>query len=205
MSNQSSPSRPRDRAGTEAAIVEAATRLLLREGWPALNVQTVAGEAGVDRKLVYRYFDGVDGVVDRIAAGAEARLSTRMEAAPRSTATTYRDFTREMLAAWLGALRADPVALRLLAWESSQDTPLLRRLEARRSAVLQAWTRERRPRLRLPPSGDLAALSVVLLAAVQQLAVAEDARSAFGGILLDDTGWARIEAAVDRLVNSWPD
>ncbi|MDP2116608.1 MAG: chorismate-binding protein, partial [Brevundimonas sp.] len=61
--------RLRSRPATEALIVEAGERILLRDGFPGLNVQTLAAEAGCDRKLVYRYFDGADGVVARIAAG----------------------------------------------------------------------------------------------------------------------------------------
>ena len=62
-----SPTKLRDRPATEAGIVAAAERLLLAQGWTGLNVQTLAAEAGVDRKLIYRYFEGVEGVVERLA------------------------------------------------------------------------------------------------------------------------------------------
>jgi AcrR family transcriptional regulator len=197
--------RLRDRVATEGAIVEAAERLLVRGGWSGVNVQTLAAEAGVDRKLVYRYFDGVDGVIDRLAGASELWLGRSLAAAPPSQAATYRDFAREMLKAYLAALRANPVMLRLLAWEMTEDSPLLRRLEARRSEVLQAWVRDRRPRLRQPPQGDMPALNIVLLAAVQHLALAGAQREAFGGVALDDSGWARVDAALDRLLDAYPD
>ena len=47
----------------DEGAVEAGERILLRDGFPGLNVQTLAAEAGCDRKLVYRYFDGADGVL----------------------------------------------------------------------------------------------------------------------------------------------
>ncbi|MDI6624761.1 MAG: TetR/AcrR family transcriptional regulator, partial [Brevundimonas sp.] len=74
MAESPAPARLRDRSATEALIVEAGERILLRDGFPGLNVQTLAAEAGCDRKLVYRYFDGADGVVARIAARAHAAL-----------------------------------------------------------------------------------------------------------------------------------
>lgn len=201
----SSAPRLRDRAATEGAIVAAAERLLVRDGWSGVNVQTVAAEARVDRKLVYRYFDGVDGVIDRLAGTAELWLGRSLAMAPPSQATSYRDFAREMIKAYLLALRDNPVMLRMLAWELTQDTPLLRRLEARRSEVLQAWVRERRPRLRQSPQGDMPALNIVLLAAVQYLALAGARREAFAGVALDETGWARLDAALDRLLDAYPD
>lgn len=195
----------RDRPTTEAGIIAAAERLLLAQGWTGLNVQTLAAEAGVDRKLIYRYFEGVDGVVERLAARLDLGLGQTLAAEPPSSATAYRQFARETLTAWLRALRANPLLVRMLAWELAQDTPLLRRTEAARSAVIQAWIRERRPRLKAPPTGDIAALNSVLLAAVQHLVLSAHARGTFAGVTLDDAGWARIEAALDTLTTVWPD
>lgn len=201
----SSPARLRDRRATEAAIVEAGQRILLRDGFPGLNVQTLAAEAGCDRKLVYRYFEGTDGVVARIAARANASLVRFLDAVPASRTESLRGFARESLSAWLGALRASPLTLRLMAWALVESSPLLNRIEAERSAVLQAWMRERRPRLRTPPAGDAVAVNAVLLAAVQHLALSGGARPGVGGIALDDAGWARIEAALDALLVAFPE
>ncbi|HVL42925.1 MAG TPA: TetR/AcrR family transcriptional regulator, partial [Brevundimonas sp.] len=177
--------RLRDRSATEAAIVAAGERILLRDGFPGLNVQTLAAEAGCDRKLVYRYFDGVDGAVDRIAARAHAALAASLASIPLVETASLRTFARISLLTWLAALRASPLSLRLMAWALVEDSDLLRRIEADRAAVLQNWMRERRPRLRVPPAGDLVALNAVLLASVQHLALAAPRRD-FGGVTLDD-------------------
>ena len=116
--------RPRDRSGTETAIIEAARRLLLRDGWTALNVQALAAEAGVDRKLIYRYFTDLDGVVERLAGRPDIWLGQALAEQPPSTATTYRAFMRESVLAYLHVLRTQPLVLRMLAWEIAQDTPL---------------------------------------------------------------------------------
>lgn len=200
-----SPTKLRDRPATEAGIVAAAERLLLAEGWTGLNVQTLAAEAGVDRKLIYRYFEGVEGVVERLAVRLDLWLGQTLAAEPPSSATSYRQFARETLTAYLRALRANPLILRLLAWELAQDTPLLRKMELARAGVMQAWVRDRRPLLKAPPTGDIVALNVVLLGAVQHLALAAAARGAFAGVTLDDAGWSRIETAIDTLTRVWPD
>lgn len=197
--------RLRDRSTTEGLIVEAGERILLRDGFTGLNVQSLAAEAGCDRKLVYRYFEGADGVVERIAARADVALATHLACVPHTEAGSVRDFARISLAAWLGALRATPLALRLMAWALVEASPLLNRIEAGRSAVLQAWLRERRPRLRLPPSGDAVAINAVLLAAVQHLALTGEARPGVGGVALDEAGWTRIEGALDALLAAFPD
>lgn len=205
MAESTQPARLRDRASTERLIVEAGERILLRDGFPGLNVQTLAAEAGCDRKLVYRYFEGADGVVEKIAARAHAGLVRSLDAAPAEEAASLRAFARLSLAAWIAALRASPLTLRLMAWALVESSPLLNRIEDQRAAVLQAWMRERRPRLRVPPEGDPVALNAVLLAAVQHLALSAGSRPGVGGVALDDAGWARIEAALDQLLVAFPD
>lgn len=200
-----SPVRLRDRSATEGLIVEAGERILLRDGFPGLNVQTLAAEAGCDRKLVYRYFDGADGVVEKIAGRAHAGLVRSLDSVPVAETESLRAFARLSLSAWVAALRASPLTLRLMAWALVESSPLLNRVEEQRSAVLQAWMRERRPRLRVPPEGDPVALNAVLLAAVQHLALSAGARPGVGGVALDDAGWVRIEAALDRLLVAFPD
>jgi len=195
---------PRDRAGTQKRIVDAGERLLLRQGFSGLNIQTLAAEAGCDRKLVYRYFDNVDGVVVRLAERALAELVRALDGRPKSQAESRRAFARDSLQAWLTALRASPLTLRLMAWALAENRPVLARIEAERGALLQAWMRERRPRLKAAPEGDPAALNAVLLGAVQQLALAELAGRTVGGVVLDPSGWSRIDLALDRLLDAFP-
>lgn len=183
----------------------AAERILLAEGWTGLNVNTLAAEAGFDRKLIYRYFNGVDGVVERLAGRLDLWLGETLAAHPPMATSSYRAFASDMLRAYLGALRANPLILRLLAWELSQDTPLLRRMQAARSAVFQRWTASRRPNLPLPTGVDVVALNAVFLAAIQHLALAATARGRFAGVSLDDPGWLRIETALDRMLEAYPD
>jgi len=197
--------RLRSRPATEASIVEAGERILLRDGFPGLNVQTLAAEAGCDRKLVYRYFDGADGVVVRIAARAHAELVRTLDATPPAGSESLRAFARESLSAWLGALRASPLTLRLMAWALVEASPLLNRIQSEPPAVPQAWMPQRPPRLRVPPSGDAVAINAVLLAAVQHLALSGGSRPGVGGVSLDEAGWTRIEGALDALLAAFPD
>jgi AcrR family transcriptional regulator len=197
--------RLRDRSATEAAIVQAGEAVLLRDGFTGLNVQTIAVQAGCDRKLVYRYFDGTDGVVRLLARQAHADLVAHLAAVPPVEAESPRAFAHHGLLTWFAALRASPLALRLMAWGLVEDSPLLREIEAERNAVLQAWMRERRPRLRTPPRTDVPALNAVLMAAVQALALASQTRGSVSGVVLDDSGCARIEDAIGHLLAAWPD
>lgn len=183
----------RDRAATKRAIIDAAAGLLADRGFAALNVQAVAEAAGVDRKLVYRYFGGVEGVVERL--GAEARW-TLGEAAGQTGAGDYGSAVAQLVLAYGRALAGDPVLRGLTAWETVEDAPVLRALDASRSAAMQTWTAQRLAGVPRPAGVDVAAVNAVLIAAIQMLALRRALERPFAGMTLDDAGWVRIEAAV---------
>ena len=58
--------RPRNRAGTERAIFIAARTLLAEEGFQGFGVNAVARRAGCDKQLIYRYYGGLNGLIDAI-------------------------------------------------------------------------------------------------------------------------------------------
>ncbi|MFA7262037.1 MAG: helix-turn-helix domain-containing protein [Caulobacter sp.] len=196
MSRPEGSPTPRDRATTERGIVEAAAALLAQRGFAALNVQAIAEAAGVDRKLVYRYFGGVEGVVERL--GAEVRW-TLGEATDARPAGSYGEAAAGLALAYGQALAGDPLMRGLAAWEVVEDTPVLRNLDAARSAAMQGWTATRLAGLERPTGIDVPAINAVLIAGVQMLALRRARQRPFAGVALDDAGWARIEAAVERI------
>jgi AcrR family transcriptional regulator len=58
-----SPRRQQQAAATRRAILEAAERLLVRDGYPATTMEAIAGEAGVSLKTVYLTFTTKSGLL----------------------------------------------------------------------------------------------------------------------------------------------
>ena len=183
----------RDRPATERSIIQAAAGLLAEKGFAALNVQAVAEAAGVDRKLVYRYFGGVEGVVERLGADVHWTLGTAEDAAP---AGSYGEAAAGLVLAYGRALTGDPLMRGLVAWETVDDTPMLRTLDAARSVAMQAWAAQRLEGVPRPAGVDVPAINALLIAGVQMLALRREQQRPFAGVALDEAGWARIEAAV---------
>lgn len=196
MSRPDAPPAPRDRPATERAIVEAAAGLLATRGFSALNVQAVAEAAGVDRKLVYRYFGGVEGVVERL--GSEIRWTLGKADRPAS-GDSYGAAIGHLARAYADALAGDATLRGLIAWELVESTPLLQALEAARSAAMQTWMAGRIAGLHRPDGVDAPAVNAILIAGVQLLALRRGQGRPFAGVTLNDAGWARIEAAVETL------
>jgi AcrR family transcriptional regulator len=192
--------RPRDRARTEGEIVAAAARLAARDGFGALGVNSLAAEAGYDKKLIARYFGGLDGVVAALGREVDLWLG---RADPPAPAGDYAGMVRGMLAAYGAALRADRLLQGLLAWELVAPSPALRRMNASRSRAMQAWFARARGTIEAPPGVDAPATNAVLLAALHHLALRERTLGDFAGLPLKTAAdWARVEAALDALLRA---
>src|ERR1700712_2359383 len=132
--------RVRDRAGTERAILDAAKRLLAEEGFQNFGINAVARGAGCDKQLIYRYYGGLDGLVEAIGTDLGSWVKDRIpEDAGGVFLLTYGDLMERLVLQFIEALRADPVMRGIVAWEISERPEQVRRLSEARSKALALW------------------------------------------------------------------
>jgi AcrR family transcriptional regulator len=195
---KATPIRTRDAEATRGRILAAVGSLLVREGFGALGVNSVAREAGVDKVLIYRYFGGMDELLETWGRGSdfwpsvEEILGPEPEQAPAQLAAG-------MLKRHLQALRTRPHTLEVLAWEARGDHPLTRILatirEERSEALLVSLPKSFRA-----PGVDMAAISAVLGAGLQYLLLRSRSVEVYSGVAIGSPeGWQRLEAALDDL------
>src|SRR5512146_1311761 len=76
---------------TKERIVQAAGRLLARDGYRAMGVNAIAEEAGADKVLIYRYFGGLPGLLGTLARAHPLwpMANTVLDAAPTLERALY--------------------------------------------------------------------------------------------------------------------
>jgi AcrR family transcriptional regulator len=196
------PPRPRDRQATRERVLDAVGRLLAREGFGSLGVNAVAREAGVDKVLIYRYFGGLEALLEAwgrtnvLGAGRRNGDDSGAAASPADRAAAF-------LSAYVRDLRESPEALEVMRWELVEDNALTRRLAEVRETEGFADLRA----LGLPKAKaaavDLPAVAAVLTAGLLHLALrARSAPEWLGIPLRTDEGWARIERAAVALARA---
>ena len=62
------------RVKTETALLDAFEAVLIRDGASDVTVQAIADEAGVAKTLIYKYFDGIEGLIKTWAEQRELFL-----------------------------------------------------------------------------------------------------------------------------------
>lgn len=193
----------RDRARTQAAIVAAARDVLAEAGFQGFGVNAVARAAGCDKQLIYRYFGGLEGLVDAIGADLATWLEDSLAAPAQAPPATYGELSERLILGFLEALRANVLVQKIAAWEIADPSPLVARLTAARGAAMIRWMAGVRGELTPPPGLDAPALNLFLIAAVQQLVLSSSAVGAFSGVpLRTDADWARVRAAALHIIRA---
>ena len=194
-------SRTRDRARMEAAIIAAARQVLAESGFQGFGVNAVARRADCDKQLIYRYFGGLEGLVEAIGSQLATWLEDSLAEPGEAPPATYADLAERLILRFLDALRANPLVQKIAAWEVADPSPLVACLTMARGMAMVRWIARMRGDLTPPAALDAPALNVVLIAAVQQLVLSGASSGMFSGVdLRTDADWDRIRTAVRRLV-----
>ncbi len=194
----SNPVRSRDAAATRKRILDAVGSLLVREGFGALGVNAVAREAGVDKVLIYRYFGGIDHLLE--AWGNELDFWPSVaEILGDAQEPDPAEFAVGMLKRHLHALRVRPHTLEVMAWEAVERHPLTRILDRIRETRAEQLM-EAIPAQLFGPGQDLPAISALLNAGLQYLLLRSRTVERYNGVLIaSPEGWARIESALQTI------
>ena len=191
----------RDRARTESAIVAAAREVLAAEGFQGFGINAVARRAGCDKQLIYRYFGGLDGLIDTIGAQLADWIGSSLDPADEAPPATYGEMSERLILRFLDALRGDALVQKIAAWEIADPSPLVARLTQARGVAMARWMARTRGDLTPPEGVDAPAFNMFLIAGVQQLVLAGAAAGQFSNIsLTTEADWDRVRAAARRII-----
>ena len=197
----------RNRDATKDALIQAVGTLITSQGFDALGVNAVAREAGVDKVLIYRYFDGLSGLL--AAYGNQGDYWWQVD---DLIGDHLPGPSEDSLSAWLSLvfqrhvdyLRHHLVTQVVLAWAMSERNPLTEALEE---------TRERRGRelmhriLAKTGTDDrdtmryIGPVMTLLQAASDHLVAHGRLQRTYGGVdVASDFGWSQIYETVEVML-----
>lgn len=191
----------RDASATRGRILEAVGRLLVRDGFGALGVNAVAREAGVDKVLIYRYFGGMDQLLEAWGNASDFWPTVDEVMGPEPE-ENLAGLVAGLLKRHLRALKARPHTLEVLAWETVTQHPLtaiLDRVREARSEQLMEALAHRFHEAKI----DVHAFAALMGAGMQHLLLRSRTVGIFNGIPIGvPEGWDRLEKTVDHICAS---
>jgi len=192
------------RQQTEQHILQALEAQIREAGMGSIGVNAIARRAGVSKELIYRYFDGLDGLLLRWMQ--EQDFWTGQRGLPEKTESsdqTPRQLVLDMLRAQVDALSSNETLREVRRWELVELNEVTSRLAQRREKAARSFI----DRIDgLSPDIDMPATVSVMLAGVLYLMLRAKTESRFLGVpIRTEEGWERIFNALDTLTSAFPE
>ncbi|WP_432738491.1 TetR/AcrR family transcriptional regulator [Maridesulfovibrio sp. FT414] len=187
---------------TRRKILHAAYKCAAKNGFNRLDVEEVVQRAGVSRKILYSYFNGLENLM--IELGCSGIYWPTTEELLANAPAQFPDLPpEEQVGAFFSALRRTletrPDTLKLLAWEMLERTPLSEVLEDIRIRTALEFFEHLTPDV--PDDADLAAAVALLGGGISYLAIRALTTRHFGGVSLqEEIGWERMEKTMNQML-----
>ncbi len=196
------PARRRDSDATRRRILDAALAVLAEDGFGAFGVNALAKRADADKVLIYRYFGGLEGVLEALANRIDLWIDS--DALDQVPAGGYAEVFGEFLVRYARALRRNDLVRRVLAWELVENNDGVRKLGEARARAVRAWFAKARVKAQAATADpDAPAINALLIAGVHHLVLRELTAGEFAGLdLRDPSGWTRVESAIRRVIDA---
>lgn len=195
----------RDKEETKARILAAVGKLLAESGFRQLGINAIAREAGVDKVLIYRYFDDLPSLLQTFGKEGDYWISTNELVSDEATAeaSSLTDLTVKLLIHFLHDLKERPITQEIMRWELLEANELTSELAKVREQTAVASLDFLAEKCELPANKDMPASVAILVAGMVYLVLRSKASSTFFGIdLTSADGWVRIEKAAASMIHA---
>ncbi|MPR34109.1 TetR/AcrR family transcriptional regulator [Salmonirosea aquatica] len=188
----------RDRERTKGKILKAVGEVIEKYGTEKVGVNLIAREAGVNKVLIYRYFGGVDGLMEQYVKTGQYTSTSSLEyienlpiPAPEDRAKMWAD----VLTKGLADLRERKATRDLIRWEIGAGKPVM--TDARNDSSMKMYEKIGE----LPNYPNTSPMLAILIGGMYHLAVSADYRDKFATVdLQSEEDWKRLEQTMKDII-----
>jgi AcrR family transcriptional regulator len=193
----------RDKENTKKKFIDAVGRLVVREGFAAVGVNSVAKEAGADKTLIYRYFGDMEGLLAAFISSRDYFSNLQSQLGDPSRINSVDELIAVMKKIFIGQLReilSNKELREILIWELSADSKAAKMTAKIREKSSVDFVNAVKERF-IIEDVDAEALLSILSASIYYLALRAKTVNVFTGIKFNDEGWQRMEASISSLID----
>lgn len=131
MERKSAAGSIRNKERSKKKFLEAVGKILKTKGHTALKVTDIAATAGVDKKMIYNYFGGIDGLIDEYIRSQDYWSKVTIDEVDKIKPKLDdggQSFMEEMLLSQFDYVYKSKEAQKLLLWRISESRKSLRKL-----------------------------------------------------------------------------
>lgn len=197
----------RDREETKTKILQAVGQVLATSGFQGLGINAIARVAGVDKVLIYRYFEDLPTLLKTFAQSGEyvGSLDRFLAQLGDDQLSDWRSAMVMFVMTYAQLLHHNPLSQEIFRWELTEKNELTESLAVSREELIQAglaWVRQKYPET---IERDLESISAILLSSVTYLVLRSRTRKTFLDIdFATSAGAAQIQATMRQFLASIP-
>ncbi|SES77027.1 TetR/AcrR family transcriptional regulator [Prevotella sp. kh1p2] len=189
----------KNRATTEAKLLQAVGEIIARDGFEALGIRKIAEQANANKTLIYRYFNSMNGLIVAYLKANDFWTS------PKSTnfnGKNAREHLKNFYRQEVSLLRANVALRKLRCWELTTENELIDEIRERREENGRQFMEEM-VRYAATEKNNIQAIATLLDAGIVNLALCADKFQFYNGIdIQSNEGWEQILRGIDTLIDA---
>ena len=194
----------RDKEETKQKLIDAVGQIMIKGGYQDVGVNAVAKEAGVDKVLIYRYFDGLDGLLAAFADQQDyfSKLNEFVQMPENvETKSDAVELSKQVFIGQLRHARENTMLQQILLWELNETNPATQALAEKREAQGVSMLNELGKIVDFEKA-DFPAIGNLILGGIYYLVLRSRNVKEYSGInLQSDEGWERMEQAIEQIMD----
>lgn len=198
----------RNKAQSKQKLIDAVGKIIVRNGYNGIGINAIAKEANLDKVLIYRYFNGLNGLLKEFAGQKDffIKISNSIQDEIEKTpALEYKNLLINVLIEQLRDLRKNRELQEIIKWELVEKNDLTLTITKERELKGYALSKTLKDKMNLP-NNDSDAVVAFLVSGIYYLVLRSVTLDVFNGIPINtEKGWYQIEKAIHSIVNSYFD
>jgi len=197
----------RNKEESKQRLIDAVGQIIVKEGFKGIGINSIAKQAGLDKVLIYRYFDGLDGLLRAFARQKDFYINiseTLLHEIENANKEDIQSLITKVLIAQFRELLHNSELQEFMLWEMVEKNELTLAIAKEREEKGTYLSHKIKEKKNINESGlDTDAIVAVLVSGLYYLALRSRTVDIFNGVELNtEQGWARTEKAVESIINN---
>lgn len=197
----------RNKEESKQRLIDAVGQIIVKEGFKGIGINSIAKQAGLDKVLIYRYFDGLDGLLRAFARQKDFYINiseTLLHEIENANKEDIQSLITKVLIAQFRELLHNSELQEFMLWEMVEKNELTLAIAKEREEKGTYLSHKIKEKMNINESGlDTDAIVAVLVSGLYYLALRSRTVDIFNGVELNtEQGWARTEKALESIINN---
>lgn len=195
----------RNKAQSKQKLIEAVGKIILQDGFNGIGINAIAKEANLDKVLIYRYFDGLDGLLREFAKQKDFYINIsnlirdKIETAEKHQ---VKDLIIKVLIMQLQELIKNKELQEFMLWEMVERNELTIAIAKEREEKGYELSNKLKEKMNLT-NNESDAVMALLVSGIYYLVLRSRTVDVFNGVNINsESGWLQIEAAIQLIINN---